>query len=65
MATVEGSYGTTIYTRRCITEALAEKVVDHELREEDALGIGRQILRENALKMFPSLRQQVEHSSGE
>jgi predicted TIM-barrel fold metal-dependent hydrolase len=59
MFTIEGSYGTTIYTRQCITEALAGKVVDQELREADAVRIGRQILRENALELFPSLRQRV------
>jgi uncharacterized protein len=59
MFTLEGTYGTTIYTRQCITEALAEKVINQELREEDALRIGRQILRENALDLFPSLRQRV------
>ncbi|MBN1910971.1 MAG: amidohydrolase family protein [Pirellulales bacterium] len=60
MATVDGTYGTTVYTRQCITEALAEKVVAGELRESDALRIGRQILRENALKMFPTIRERVE-----
>jgi len=65
MPTIEGTYGTTMYTRQCIYEALAEKVVDHELREEDAVRIGRQILRENALKMFPSLRKRVEESANE
>lgn len=59
MFTVEGTYGATIYTRQCITEALAEKVVNHELSEANALYIGRQILRENALELFPSLRQKV------
>ena len=62
--TVEGTYGATMYTRQCITEALAEKVVDKELREEDAVRIGRQILRENALKMFPSIRRLVEGAGG-
>ena len=57
--TIEGTYGTTVYTRDCITEALAEKVVDKELSEKDAERIGRQILRENALEMFPSLRKMV------
>jgi uncharacterized protein len=57
MFTVEGTYGTTIYTRQCIYEALAEKVLDNELREDDAVRIGRQILRENALEIFPSLRE--------
>ncbi|MCC6126595.1 MAG: amidohydrolase family protein [Pirellulales bacterium] len=59
MSTIEGSYGATVYTRQCIYEALAEKVMDKELREKDAVRIGRQILRENALEMFPPLRKQV------
>ncbi|MBN1589247.1 MAG: amidohydrolase [Pirellulales bacterium] len=59
MATIEGTYGAAVFTRQCITEALAEKVVAKELREEDALRIGRQILRENALEIFPSLRKMV------
>jgi len=57
--TLEGSYGTTMYARQCITEALAEKVLDKELREEDALRIGRQILRENALEAIPLLRNHL------
>jgi len=60
MFTIEGTYGTTVYTRQCITEALAEKVVAKELREADAVRIGRQILRENALELFPTLRHRVE-----
>jgi hypothetical protein len=40
---------------------LAEKVERGELREEQALTIGRQILRENALKLFPTLRRQLWH----
>ncbi|MBN2024625.1 MAG: amidohydrolase [Pirellulales bacterium] len=56
MTTIEGSYGAAALCRQCIVEALAEKVLRHELREEDALRIGRQILRENALALFPSLR---------
>ena len=43
-------------TRECITEALAEKVDRGELREDDAKRIATQILRENALKLFPRLR---------
>ena len=38
-------------------EALSEKVERGELREEDAVRIGRQILRDNALTMFPKLRR--------
>jgi len=39
--------------------ALAEKVLRGELREEDALPIGRQILRENALALFPQLKNRL------
>ena len=40
-----------------LAEALAEKVERGELREEHALRIGRQIMRDNALKLFPKLRR--------
>ena len=52
----EGVYGASQFTRRCLAEALAEKVDRGELREEHAMRIGRQILRENALRLFPDLR---------
>ena len=55
----EGIYAATVWTRQCLSEALAEKVDRGELREEQALTIGRQILRENALKLFPTLRRQL------
>jgi predicted TIM-barrel fold metal-dependent hydrolase len=54
----EGIYAATVWTRQCLAEALAEKVERGELREDQALSIGRQILRENALKLFPTLRRQ-------
>ncbi len=54
--TAEGIYGATEFTRRCVAEALAEKVIRDELLEEDAFRIGRQIMRENALELFPQLR---------
>ncbi|MGD9126792.1 MAG: amidohydrolase family protein [Planctomycetia bacterium] len=60
LVNVEGSYGTTKFARQCIYEALAEMVIDDEIREEDALRIGRQILRENALNVYPTLRERVE-----
>ena len=47
--TAEGIYGATEFTRQCLAEALAEKVIRDELREKDALHIGRQVMRENAL----------------
>jgi uncharacterized protein len=51
----ESIYGATVLTRQCLAEALAEKVIRGELREPQAERIGRQILRENALKLFPQL----------
>jgi hypothetical protein len=47
------------WTRQCLAEALAEKVDRSELREEQAVTIGRHILRENALKLFPTLQRQL------
>ncbi|HWB12074.1 MAG TPA: amidohydrolase family protein [Pirellulales bacterium] len=55
----EGIYAATEFTRQCLAEALAEKVDRGELREEQAVQIGRQIMRENALKLFPKLRRQL------
>ena len=51
----ESIYGATVVTRQCLAEALAEKVVRGELNETQGHRIGRQILRENALKLFPQL----------
>jgi uncharacterized protein len=55
----EGIYAATEFTRQCLAEALAEKVERDELREDQAVQIGRQIMRENALKLFPKLRRQL------
>jgi hypothetical protein len=52
----EGIYAATEFTRQCLAEALAEKVDRGELHEEHAVRIGRQVLRDNALKLFPKLR---------
>lgn len=60
----EGIYGATVLTRRCLAEVLAEKVEAGDLREEDAVRIGRQVLRENALELFPTLKGKVEASEG-
>ena len=57
--TAEGIYGATEFTRQCLAEALAEKVIRKELREDDALKIGRQIMRENALELFPQLKDRL------
>ena len=53
----EGIYAATVFTRQCLSEALAEKVVRRELREEHAIRIGGQVMRDNALKMFPALQR--------
>jgi predicted nucleic acid-binding protein len=55
----EGIYAATVWTRQCVSEALAEKVERGELSEEQAIHIGTQILRENALKLFPKLKRQL------
>jgi uncharacterized protein len=55
----EGIYGATEMTRRCLAEVLAERVDRGDLREEHALAIGRQILRDNALALFPQLKERL------
>ena len=57
--TAEGIYGATEFTRQCLAEALAEKVIRNELCEKDAQHIGRQIMRENALELFPQLKERL------
>jgi predicted TIM-barrel fold metal-dependent hydrolase len=55
----EGIYGATEMTRRCLAEVLAERVDSGDLREDHALRIGRQILRDNALALFPQLKNRL------
>jgi predicted TIM-barrel fold metal-dependent hydrolase len=55
----EGIYGATAVMRLVLAEVLSEKVERGELLEEHALRIGRQVLRENALSLFPQLKQRV------
>jgi hypothetical protein len=55
----EGIYGSTEFTRRALAEVLAEKVMRGDLMEEHARKIGRQILRENALALFPQLKNRL------
>jgi predicted TIM-barrel fold metal-dependent hydrolase len=55
----EGIYAATEFTRQCLAEALAEKVERGELREDHAQRIGRQIMRDNALALFPKLKRQL------
>ena len=55
----EGIYAATVLTRQCLAEVLSEKVDRGALSEDHAHRIGRQILRENALKLFPQLRKRL------
>jgi predicted TIM-barrel fold metal-dependent hydrolase len=55
----EGIYGATEMTRRCLAEVLAARVDRGELAEDHALAIGRQILRDNALALFPQLKDRL------
>lgn len=55
----EGIYGATEFTRRCVAEVLAEKVDRGDLAEQHAMRIGRQILRDNALELFPRLKDRL------
>jgi hypothetical protein len=60
----EGIYGATAVMRRVLAEVLAEKVDRGELLEAHALRIGRQVLRENALALFPPLRTRLWKEEG-
>ena len=62
--TAEGIYGATETTRRCLAEVLSEKVVSGDLKEEHALRIGQQILRDNALELFPQLKNRLWKGKG-
>jgi hypothetical protein len=61
----EGIYGATEFTRRCLGEVLAEKIQQGDLTEEQAQRIGRQILRENALALFPQLKDKLWKRKGQ
>ena len=61
----EGIYGATEMTRRVLAEVLAERVSRGDLRLQDAEHIGRQIMRENALRVFPGLKTRLWHDRQE
>ena len=61
----EGIYGATEFTRRCLAEVLAERVDRGELTEEHAKRIGRQVLRDNALALFPQLKARLWKDKGD
>ena len=60
----EGIYGSTEMTRRCIAEVLAERVERSELKERYARRIARQIMRDNALELFPQLENHLWKHTG-
>jgi predicted TIM-barrel fold metal-dependent hydrolase len=55
----ETIYAAALVNRAVIAEVLAEKVQRGDLRESDALRIGRQILRDNALSLYPGLTEKL------
>jgi polyhydroxyalkanoate synthesis regulator phasin len=60
----EGIYGATEMTRRCLAEVLAERVDRGDLNEDDAKRIGKQVLRDNALALFPQLKERLWKDKG-
>jgi predicted TIM-barrel fold metal-dependent hydrolase len=60
----EGIYGATELTRRCLAEVLAERVERGDLTEEHARRIGKQVLRDNALTLFPQLKERLWKGKG-
>jgi predicted TIM-barrel fold metal-dependent hydrolase len=63
-STPETIYGAAELTRRCLAEVLAEKIDRGELRAEHARRIGLQIMRENALSVYPTLRNKLWRHKG-
>ncbi len=55
----EGIYAATEMTRRCLAEVLSEKIEAGNLTEPQALRIGKQIIRENTLELFPRLKEKL------
>jgi hypothetical protein len=55
----EGIYAAAEFTRRCLGEVLAEKVARGDLSEPHAMQIGTQIMRDNALRVFPRLEARL------
>ena len=48
----EGSYGHSVMARRVVSRVLTEKVEEGWLGEEEAAGLARGMLRENAAAFF-------------
>jgi uncharacterized protein len=60
----EGIYGATEMTRRCLAEVLTERIERGEVTDEHAKRIGKQILRDNALALFPQLKDRLWKEKG-
>ncbi len=58
-ANPEAFYGAVVVTRRCLSEALADRVMRGTLREEQAIAIGRRIMRENVIGLYPRLAERI------
>jgi hypothetical protein len=56
----EGIYGEAELSRCCWAEVLAEKLDRGELAESDALRIGKQVQRDNALELYPRLKERLQ-----
>lgn len=61
----EGIYGEAELTRRCWAEVLSKKVDRGELAEDDALRISKRIFRDNALALYPRLKQRADRAQSE
>jgi hypothetical protein len=48
----EGSYGHSVMARRVVSRVLTEKVEEGWLDEEEAAGLARRVLRDNAAGFF-------------
>jgi uncharacterized protein len=59
----EGIYGQAELSRQCWAEVLAQKVERGELAEDNALRIGKQIQRDNALELYPRLKQRADEAT--
>jgi predicted TIM-barrel fold metal-dependent hydrolase len=54
---VEGAYGHSVIARENIARVLSEKMDDQSMTPDEAKIVARKLLRENALRLFPRIRQ--------
>jgi predicted TIM-barrel fold metal-dependent hydrolase len=62
--TAEAIYGATDRMRSCVAEVLTERTESGNLTPQQAQRIGRQIFRENALALFPQLKDRLWKEKG-